>query len=131
MTLKDLHECRHLADEMQSIQDQVKVMEAKLFYAKALNLDGMPRANGATDGADMLVKYIDLKDKYQQRYIELSDKIKAVEKAIEKLDATERRAIRYRYLQGLQISDVAAKMAYTERQIHRILRAAESKLCDS
>ena len=131
MTLKDLQECKGLADEMASIREQIAVMESRLYHAKPPKLDGMPKASGANDGMDMLVKYLDLKDRYSQRYALLADRIKAVEAAMEKLNPIERQAIRYRYLQGLSIYDVSIKLSYTERQIHRILREAESKICDS
>lgn len=129
MTIEDLRECSRLFDELICIEDQIKTMQSKLFYAKPQKINGMPKTGGGGDGADMLVKYIDLKDKYSKLYMDLADRIKAVEKALERLDSLERQAIRYRYMQGLPIYEVALKLSYTERQVHRILRRAESKLC--
>lgn len=129
MTIQDLRNCARMIDEMTSIKCQIQTMEAKLYYAKHPKIDGMPKQSSSSDGSDMLIRYIDLKSQYEKLYADLAEKLKAVERSLEKLSSKERSAVRYRYLQGLSISEVAEKMAYTERQVHRILREAEYKLC--
>lgn len=130
MTIQDLQECGKIIAEMESIKEQIELLEAKLYYAKQPKIDGMPHSSSAGDGSDMIVKYLDTKANYEKLYAQLAIKVQEVEKAMEaKLDSRERQAIRYRYIQALSISEVADKMAYTERQVHRILRDAEDKLC--
>lgn len=129
MTLDELKSCAKIADEMSSIKSQIAALEAKLFFAKHPKLDGMPKTPSGGDGSDMLVKYIDLKDRYEKLYIALVMNIESLEKELPALTRNQRLAVRYRYIQGLSISDVAKKMSYTERQVHRLLREAEAKLC--
>lgn len=129
MTLDELKSCAGIADEMKSIKTQITALEAKLFYAKHPKIDGMPKVQSGGDGSDMLVKYIDLKARYEKLYMDLVTKIESIENELPALTRNQRLAVRYRYIQGLPISEVANRMSYTERQIHRLLREAEAKLC--
>lgn len=129
MTLDELKSCAGIADEMKSIKAQIAALEAKLFYAKHPKIDGMPKAASNGDGSDMIVRYLDLKDRYEKLYMNLVMKIESLEKELPALTRNQRLAVRYRYIQGLSISEVANRMSYTERQVHRLLREAEAKLC--
>lgn len=131
MTLDDLRELSRLNEELDSIKSQIDTMEARLMAARPPKLDGMPKSFTTGDGSDMLVSYIALKDKYQKLYQSYAGRIDAAEDKIltSGLSSVQRQAIRYRYIQGLTVQETADKLSYTERQTHRILRDAESKLC--
>lgn len=129
MTINDLREIACLSREVPQIEDELETLKAKLIYAKSPKLDGMPKQTSSGDGADMIVKYIDLKEHYKQMLADLLGKYKDLEKLVLKLPPDERRAIRYRYIMGMTIREVSQAMNYTERQIHRLLRSAEKKIC--
>lgn len=129
MNIKELRDIACLSREVPQIEDELETLKAKLIYAKGPKIDGMPHSHNVTDGTDMIVKYIDLKEHYKTMLADLLGRYKDLEKLVLKLPPDERRAIRYRYIMGMTIREVAQAMNYTERQIHRLLRSAESKIC--
>lgn len=129
MTKNDLMENIQLVNEVEELKLRIESIEAKLFYAKGLKLDGMPRSNAKSDITDLYNSYIELKETYLQKLLRLIDSTKAVVEASERLSPVERRAIQLRYIDGKPVSVVACELGYEERHTYRILREAESKLC--
>lgn len=129
MTIQDLKDTAQLEREIEEIKNRIEAMEAKLFYAKGIKIDGMPHNNANKDITDLYNSYIELKDTYQKKLAMLTETIKKVVDAAEKLPTVERRAIQLRYIDGKPISIVAQEMGYEQRQVYRILKAAEAKIC--
>lgn len=129
MTIDELRENVQLENEVEEIKKRIETMEAKLFYAQGLKLDGMPHNNSSKDITDLYNSYIELKDIYQKKLLALTNANKAVVKAAEKLPSLERRVLQLRYIDGKPVSVIANEIGYEQRQVYRILRSAESKIC--
>ncbi len=65
---------------------------------------------------------------YREKLEALSAALLAVENALEALEPVERQLLRYRFIEGMSVTQVAAKMYYCRKQIFQIQARALKKL---
>lgn len=72
----------------------------------------------------------DLADTYAKRKRALSERLRAMEEALQVLDPIERRLMRMRYIDGLAWTAIETRLHYSHAQVHRIHGIALTKLRD-
>lgn len=89
--------------------------------APSLIQDGMPHGSGGSDlsgyAAKMDELFRELKEQMEKRIdlrLQISRKIEAMP------DETESLLLRYRYIQGLKWEDIALRMDYSWRGVHKV-----------
>lgn len=84
------------------------------------NQDGMPHASGSSDLSGYMVQIDKLERKIQKARYQRIRKFKEIRDRIERLeDENEKDVLMYRYIKGLKWEDIAVKMGYSWKQIHR------------
>jgi DNA-directed RNA polymerase specialized sigma subunit len=127
-----LNSYRDLSAERAQILDELEQLENLMRSPSSPCLDGMPKSPGAGNPVERLViKHITLQERYKGKVEEMVEEQAAIETLIEGLDPTERRLARFRYIDGLTWEDIADKLCYTWRHIHRIHGAMLNKLTDA
>ena len=106
MTKEELRQYRSIKNEICQIEHQIVVLERHGDIAESL------------------------RELYRQKLIELIEGQLRIEKAIEKLDPTERTLMRLRYLDGAEWIEVAEGIHYEWTQTHRIHARALAKIRD-
>ena len=86
----------------------------------SVNNDGMPRGSGCADLSGYAAELDRLeRDLLRERYARIAD-YKDISGQISKLSSeNEKDVLFYRYIKGLEWWEIAEKMGYSERQIHR------------
>lgn len=131
MTKERLRQYKHIKKEIAHIKLQLEEVETALYSPRSQRMDGMPRnPSGGGDPIDLrlLEKHAALMNRYRVKLADLIEEQLAVEDAIENLDSTARRLLRYRYLDGLTWEEVCVAMSYSWRQVHRLHAEALQKL---
>lgn len=131
MTKEQLRAYRDLKTEHDLLSQKLEELETELYGIQAQRLDGMPHSNreGSSDKTDILLdRKTLLHARYMVKKVELAKAVLAIEDAIEKLTPRERTLIRLYYIDGLTWEQVAVKMNYSWRQVHRIHGAALAQL---
>lgn len=131
MTKDDLRAYKALRQERDHLAQLIEELEAVLYGPKVPTIDGMPRGGGF-DNSHVIDKIGDKHDKlkklYEAKVAELDARMAEIEAAIEPLAPTERDLIRLHYFQGLTWEEVAVRMSYSWRHVHRIHGAIIAKL---
>lgn len=117
-----LNRYRDLLTERDQLVEELQRVEALMASPTSQNLDGMPRSgsNSSSPVERIVIKHIDLEDRYRAQIARMMKEQKAIEVLIEGLEPTERRLTRFRYIDGLSWDAVCDKMNYSWRQTHRI-----------
>ena len=122
MTKADLKSYKALCNERDRLAELIAGLEAALYGPRIPTLDGMPR-NSSPDGNRMESlshKHMHLQHLYEAKVTELDRRMAEIEAAIEPLEPAERTLIRLHYFQGMPWEEVAVKMNYSWRHVHRI-----------
>ena len=83
--------------------------------------DGMPHGSGGGDLSGYAARLDELMSElYTQMERRIEIRLEISRKIEEMQDETESLLLRYRYIQGLKWEDIAVKMEYSWKQIHRI-----------
>lgn len=130
MTKKDLRAYILAKKDVEKISDELRELEAKLYSPKAPSMDGMPKASGVTGADDLIIKYLDLQRKYEQKLGKMFKVFDEINEEINDLPADERYIIRCRFVLGLTIRQTALEANYSEAQIKRIQKRAMEKLIE-
>lgn len=131
MTKEQLRSYRDLKTEHDQLTEKIEELEAELYGIQAQRLDGMPHSSkdGSSDKVDILLdRKTHLRARYLTNRAALANAVLAIEEAIEKLAPRERTLIRLYYIDGLTWEQVAVKMNYSWRQVHRIHGTALAEL---
>lgn len=130
MTKTELKAYKTLRQERDKLAQQIEELEVVLYGPKSQKLDGMPHNGGGGQGSGMNLadKHMELERLYNEKIAELTDKLAEIEEAITPLEPRERTLIRLHYFQGLTWEQVAVKMNYSWRQVHRLHGKALEKL---
>ena len=116
-----LNSYRDLRAEQLQLQEELRQLEIALSTPAGSNLSGMPRGPGVSNPVErMVMKKLDLEERYLARLDALADAQRAIENMIESLEPAERRLARYRYIDGLTWEEVCDKICYSWKQTHRI-----------
>lgn len=122
VTKADLKAYKTLRMERDRLVELIQGLEAALYGPKLPTLDGMPRS-GPVEGSrleNLAQKHLHLQQLYGKKVAELDKRMAEIEECIEPLEPTERTLIRLHYFQGLSWEEVAVKMNYSWRHVHRI-----------
>ena len=125
MTEAELKEYINIKRERDQLREMLDEIEATLYPPKIQHMTGMP--SNISDGnrqEDLIVKHIDLQDRYKAKIEELAARQIEVEKAIDALRPPHRMLLRYRYIDGLTWEQVSERIHYSWRQTHRLHREA-------
>lgn len=122
MTKERLKAYRSIKLERDRLITMIEELEAQMQSPRSQRLDGMPRGGSAPSNPveNLVVKHVELIERYQQKVAELTEAAGEIENAIEVLDHRERTLIRLHYIQGLTWEEVCVAMTYSWRQVHRI-----------
>ena len=127
MTRERLKEYKHIRQERDKLLQQLDDLETILYGPKRQQHNDMPR--GGKDNNRHIVdrkgdEHTRLQKLYRAKVDELETEMLEIEEAIKVLEPRERTLIRLHYFQGLTWEQVAVKMNYYWRHIHRIHAAA-------
>ena len=91
--------------------------------------DGMPHGSDMRDLSDYAAKVDELERELIQKRYDRICSFRKVQTAIEELeDETEKDLLTYRYLNGMKWEEIAVKMGYSWKHVHRIHAAALKNL---
>lgn len=107
---------QRLLSEADQLEDQIKMLETKLYHPSAPKITGMPRG-GQVDETDIIIKKLELQEKLKQKLIEIIDVTEQINAMLDKIPLTERQVLRCRYVFGMTIRQTAYELNYSERQI--------------
>lgn len=117
--------------ELAQLREWLTEIEATLFYPQPQRLSGMPSAPSKdNDGAlvSMTTRHMELQQRYLAKLAELEQAIQDAEDAIETLNPTDRRILRYKYLEGMTFEQIAEVMHYSRQGITKRHRNALDQL---
>ena len=102
------------------ILEEIQKLRADKMFP-SLAMDGMPHGNGTSDLSEYAARLDEEINKLKvQRlekvkiYSDISSRIRRVE------DDNQRELLMYRYIKGMSWEDIAVKLNYTWRHVHRI-----------
>lgn len=130
MTKKDLQNYRARKREAQNLSELIAELESQMASPRSQRLSGMP-SGGHSDPDKMsglVARHSELLELYRQNRQTLIEAQTSIEHTIASLEPTERELLRRRYIQGEQWDEIAMKMSYSPRQIHRIHGSVLCKL---
>ena len=115
-----LYQYRKALQKEQAIEDEIYQLRLDKV-APSLIQDGMPHGSGGSDlsgyAAKMDELFRELKEQMEKRIdlrLQISRKIEAMP------DETESLLLRYRYIHGLKWEDIALRMDYSWRGVHKV-----------
>lgn len=119
---KKLNSYRELKAEALQLQEELRRLELLMGSPMGPNLSGMPRGSSEPSSPTerLAIKHIALEERYGAKLEKLATDQLEIEEMIERLEPTERRLARYRYIDGLNWEEVCVCMNYSWRQSHRI-----------
>lgn len=121
MTKEEL--CQYIAikKEIDQIKQELERVEATMTSPRIQQLTGMPRGGSSGDSmVNIIARCGELREKYSERMLALMSTQLEIEQAIDTLDPTARRLMRYRYIDGLAWEEICVKIGYSWRQTHRL-----------
>jgi DNA-directed RNA polymerase specialized sigma subunit len=127
MTKEELLQYRNLKLELMELEEKIREVRESVMYPAGKIITDMPIAphNDTDKMAEIMAKIDELEREYINKYSECLNQTVAIEHAIQGLsNASERRLMRFRYLQCLSWKVIAADMNISVRTAHRIHSAA-------
>lgn len=104
-----------------AIEEEIDQLRQDKMYPGSLEQNGMPHGSGCSDLSGYAAKLDELLRELKEQ---LEKKIEIRREITQKIDAmpdeTESLLLRYRYIHLLKWEEVAVKMDYSWKQIHRI-----------
>ena len=120
MTKKDLQQFRKLQIELESIEEQITRLDAKIKKATA-SFGMSPRGGKSADKEDRIIKLLDLKEDYETRGGKIIAEQIKIEKELDKLsDPVEKAVLRYRYIDNMDWEDIQIMIGYERTNTYRI-----------
>ena len=131
VTKEELKEHYRLVCEIHDLQEEIKELQSLQQSIGAVKFGGAGGGSGNSDAiGSKLAKLNDMLEYYVLKIEERIIQQERIEKELERLPVTERRLMRYRYIDGLEWKDIMGKMCYSWKQVHRIHGRALEKLKD-
>lgn len=127
MTKKQLQRYQSLKREQAQISQMLHEIELEMQAPRTSRIDALPHGSPSGGGGpteSLALKHIELREKYRVKELECIAERVRIENAIEALDPVERMLMRYKYIDDLTWEEVAVKMGYSWRHVHRIHAAA-------
>lgn len=123
-----LSQYRAIQKEIAQLEKQIDRLEMLARSPRISHLTGMPRAGRVSDGMDIVAKIEDLRAQYYTKLSQFLELQSMAERVMDGLGHEERTIVRYKYIDGLTIADIARRVNYSEKTIKRRLSAAMKKL---
>ncbi|MCH5279551.1 MAG: hypothetical protein J1E60_07145 [Christensenellaceae bacterium] len=122
MTKKQLQRYRGLVSEREDIKALISELETEYASLRPSKLDGLPKGTNTSSDrmADILIRRDELLSMYRGKIESIAAELRAIENAIDGLEPTERRLMRYRYIDGLSWEEVATRMAYSTQRTYQL-----------
>ena len=106
---------------VQRITAEIEELRAMKMYPSVKDNDGMPHGNGGQGDLSGYAADLDqmIHDLIEERYLRIRT-YQQIARQIKKLRSeNEKDVLFYRYIKGLDWWEIAEKMGYSERQVHR------------
>lgn len=121
VTKEELKEYYRLVCEIRELQEEIKQLQSVWQSVGATRYDIVGGSGGSGDiMGKTFARLNELTEYYAQKIEERIQQQEKIETAIEHLPIVERRLMRYRYIDGLDWVNVAARLNYSWKQTHRI-----------
>ena len=133
MTKGELRQYKYIVQEIEALEEEIESTRTKLedpggyLRIETTIIKGkkhgviLPHADIHYDKiASLVAEIVDLLSEIEEQHKKLSEKRKAIDNAIAKLDHREARLIKARYIEDKQWEQIAEEMNYSLRQIHRV-----------
>lgn len=115
--LRRYRECERREQE---ILEEIQRLRMDQMFPFMVN-DGMPKGSQQSDLSDYMVLLDEQIDRLKQERLEKARTRDQIDLAIRRMEnPDEQRVLRLRYLWGLKWEEVAVKMNYSWKQIHRL-----------
>lgn len=119
--LRRYRECERREQE---ILEEIQRLRADRMFPSSVN-DGMPKGSQQSDLSDYMVLLDEQIDRLKQERLEKARTRDQIDLAIRRMEnPDEQRVLRLRYLWGFKWEEVAVKMSYSWKQIHRLHSSA-------
>ena len=129
VTKEELKEHYRLVCEIHDLQEEIKELQSLRQSIGAVKFGGAGGGSGNGDAiGSKIAKLNDMLEYYVLKVEERLIQQEKIENELERLPVTERRLMRYRYIDGLEWKDIMGKMCYSWKQVHRIHGRALQKL---
>lgn len=109
-------------------QEDLEVLTERINKITASYSD-MPKG-GASSREDLIAKKIDLENEMYSYLLELVEQKAIIERTIRALEQPYRNILDFRYIEDMQLVEVAAKENYSYRQCKRLLKDAYVKYAE-
>ena len=115
--LRRYRECERREQEL---LEEIQRLRMDQMFPSMVN-DGMPKGSQQSDLSDYMVLLGEQIDRLKQERLEKARTRDQIDLAIRRMEnPDEQRVLRLRYLWGLKWEEVAVKMNYSWKQIHRL-----------
>ena len=130
MTKQELQQYGAIKQEVEQIDEELARLKSSIMSARGQIITDMPRAS-SPEGDSLskgVIKMVELEYLYQDMRTALCDKQIEIERALKVLNPTERRLMRYRYIDGMTWEKIADKMHYSLRDVFYKHKSALKKI---
>lgn len=115
---------RRAVKREQDILEEIQRLRLDKMFPSVVN-DGMPHGSSQSDLSDYIAILDEQIELLKEERLEKAKCYKRIEDRIRQMEnEDEQSTLRLRYIQGLKWEDVAGKMRYSWKQVHRIHSAA-------
>lgn len=107
---------------VQRITAEIEELRAMKMYPSVKNNDGMPHGSGGQGDLSGYAADLDqmIKNLIEERYLRIKT-YQQIARRIKRLRSeNEKDVLFYRYIKGMDWWEIAEKMKYSERQVHRL-----------
>ena len=118
---------RRAVKREKDILDEIQRLRSDKMFPSAVN-DGMPKGNSQSDLSDYIAILDEQIELLKVERLEKARCYQKIEKQIRQMEnEDEQEVLRLRYITGLKWEEVAARMSYSWKHIHRIHSSALCK----
>ena len=111
---------RKIGRELRSLSEEINQLRLSQIMPGIVS-DGLPKSSGGSDLSGYAARLDELEREFQAKVSALQRRRAEIEASIALMeDATERAVLRYYYLCGMTLDQVATKVHYTGRHIQNI-----------
>ncbi len=123
MTKQDLRQYGHIEKEIRQLEGMIRELNSRAYSPRIPHLTGMPGAASTASGSAqerIVTEMIEIRERYQQRILELMETRKRIERAIDGLqDPDQRMILRYHYISGYGWTKTAQLVHYSRKTVER------------
>ncbi len=120
LTKDELNNLRYMAEDLKMLEDELDVLYTKIQCLSSPRLSDEPRGGVLIDPIELHYE-INLKQKeinaLSEEYYKERERVQEI---IQKLSKAGKQLIKHRYFENMAWCDIADKMAYTVRHLHRL-----------